>query len=109
VFASLGTEYRASPDWTFHGGAGFDQTPVPDTTREPRIPDADRVWVALGATYRLSPRCDLKVSAARLFNVGENVALSPAIPGAALRGILSGSTRSYVNVLGLEIVYRWDK
>ena len=106
LFGSLGLEYRASAGWAFRAGAAYDQSPVPDATREPRIPDADRIWLSAGVRCRLSDSMDLNVTASRLFNLKTDVALNPAIPGAALRGSLAGTTQSYVNVAGLQLTYR---
>ncbi|MBV9046244.1 MAG: outer membrane protein transport protein [Alphaproteobacteria bacterium] len=106
IFASLGVEYRASPLWTFSGGIGYDESPVPDTTREPRIPDADRLWLSGGARYRMTENIDVNLTLSRLFNRKTNVTLNPAIPGAALRGTLNGTTESYVNVAGLQLSWR---
>jgi long-chain fatty acid transport protein len=55
IFASLGLEYLLDESWKVRGGAGYDQSPIPDATRNPRIPDADRVWLAAGAAYQLTP------------------------------------------------------
>ena len=106
LFGSVGMEYRASRDWTLRAGAAYDQSPVPDATRDPRIPDADRVWLSAGVRWRLSDAMDLNVTASRLFNLKTAVALNPAIPGAALRGSLSGTTQSYVNVAGVQLSWR---
>ena len=105
-FGSVGAEYRADPRWTFRGGVAFDQSPIPDATLEPRIPDADRIWLSAGMSYRWSDSSDIKLTASRLFNLTREVALDPAQPGNALRGSLSGNTASYVNVIGLQVTFR---
>ena len=105
-FASLGVEFRADDRWTVRAGTAFDESPVPSSTREPRIPDAGRIWLSAGASYRLSDSTDFKLTLARLFNLHSRVNLSPAQPGNALRGSLSGTTDSYVNVFGLQVTYR---
>jgi long-chain fatty acid transport protein len=105
-FASAGAEYRADPLWTIRAGVGYDQSPTRDATREPRIPDADRVWISAGVRYRLNESTDLNVTASRLFNIQQSISLNPAIPGAALRGTLVGTTQSYVNVAGLQLTFR---
>ena len=108
LFGSVGLEYRASSVLAFRAGAAYDQSPAPDATREPRIPDADRVWLSAGVRYRVSDGLDLNVTASRLFNLKTAIALNPAIPGAALRGSLAGTTQSYVNVAGVELTWRPD-
>jgi long-chain fatty acid transport protein len=106
VFGSLGAEYRASPAWAFRTGVAYDESPATDATREPRIPDADRIWISIGARIRLDPSLDLDVSAAHLFNLQTPIVLDPAMPGNALRGTLAGESQSYVNVLGIELTWR---
>ena len=108
VFGSAGVEYRASRTWTWRAGVAYDQSPTADATREPRIPDADRIWISGGARIRLSDAFDLNVTASRLFNLKTKIALDPTLPGGALRGTLAGTTQSYVNCVGLEISWRAD-
>lgn len=108
-FASAGAEYRASPFWTIRAGIGYDQSPTRDATREPRIPDADRIWLSAGFRYRMSDSFDVSVAASRLFNLKQEVTLDPGIPGAALRGTLAGTTHSYVDVAGLQVSFRPDQ
>ncbi|HEX4304012.1 MAG TPA: outer membrane protein transport protein [Rhizomicrobium sp.] len=106
LFGSLGAEYRASPDFTFRAGAAYDESPTPDATREPRIPDADRIWLSAGVRYRVTDALDANLTLSRLFFLKSTLALDPTIPGAALRGTLDGTTQAYVNVVGLQMSYR---
>jgi long-chain fatty acid transport protein len=108
LFGSLGLEYRAGRNWTYKAGVAYDQSPSSDATREPRIPDADRIWISAGARVRLNSNLDFNITASRLFNLSTPIALNPAMPGAALRGTLAGTTKSYVNVAGVELTWRPD-
>jgi len=105
---SLGAEYAASDDITLRLGAALDQTPVPSATLAPRIPDADRTWVAAGVTWRASPEMDVKLSLGHLFNDTRTMNQSGTAPGNTFRGTLVGTTESDVNVLGLALAYRWQ-
>jgi len=105
---SAGAEYAASNDITLRGGVALDQTPVPGGTLAPRIPDANRTWVSLGATWAAAPDMDLKLSYGHLFNDTRTVSQSAAATGNALRGTLIGNTESNVDVLGLALAYRWQ-
>lgn len=41
-----------------------DQSPVPNADRTPRLPDAERTWLALGAQYRIGPNLTFDAGAA---------------------------------------------
>jgi long-chain fatty acid transport protein len=103
IFASLGLEYLLNDSWKLRGGVGYDESPVPDATRNARIPDADRVWLAAGTAYQLTPSSSLHLSVAELFNSDESVAQNPGQTGNALRGSLTGITQSSVTTVGLQL------
>ncbi len=46
--------YRYNDEWKLRGGLAWDQTPVKTEFRTPRIPDANRVLLGLGAQYKPS-------------------------------------------------------
>jgi long-subunit fatty acid transport protein len=50
---------------------------------------------------------DVKLALSHLFNDRRTIAQSPAQPGNVLRGSLAGTTESSVNVVGVQIAYRW--
>ena len=50
----LGVNYRVNEAWTLRLGTVYEQTPTNNTDRDPRLPDPDRRWLAIGAQYRLS-------------------------------------------------------
>lgn len=64
---SLGATWHASDKLSWRAGVAYDETPVSDRYRTPRIPDGSRTWVAVGGQYRLSPRSALDVGYAHLF------------------------------------------
>ncbi|MBQ9271690.1 MAG: transporter [Alphaproteobacteria bacterium] len=49
---ALGQEYYANENWTFRAGTAWDQAPTANNNfRTNRIPDSDRIWFSLGASY----------------------------------------------------------
>ncbi|GAB3346748.1 OmpP1/FadL family transporter [Marilutibacter aestuarii] len=54
TFWSIGGEYKLNDAWTLRAGYAQDETPTRIETRTPRLPDADRNWYSLGATWALS-------------------------------------------------------
>jgi len=53
--AALGTEYKLSPAWTLRAGYLFDQTPTNSLNRSVAVPDADRHWFGVGASWSFNP------------------------------------------------------
>ena len=64
---SLGAEYRLDPAWTLRGGVQWDQTPTVDEYRTTRTPDADRLWVAAGASWEVSDWIGIDMAYAHIF------------------------------------------
>lgn len=103
---ALGAEYAPEGNWTWRGGVALDQSPIPDSTFGPRIPDADRYWVSLGATYQMEDGWSLDASYAHVFLPDRAVALSATDSANALRGYLTGETQISANAIGLQLNYR---
>lgn len=51
-FYSVGGEYVVQPNLTLRAGVGFEKSPVVDNVRTPRLPDNDRYWFSVGASYK---------------------------------------------------------
>jgi long-chain fatty acid transport protein len=52
--AAVGAEYRVSPQLSARGGIRYDQTPTTSGFRDTTVPDANRVWLGVGASWRSS-------------------------------------------------------
>ena len=52
---ALGTAYQLNKDVKLRAGVAYDQSPVPDLYRTPRIPDNDRTWLSVGAQWMVGP------------------------------------------------------
>jgi len=53
--AAIGTEYSMSSLWTLRAGYMFDQTPTNPQNRSVAVPDSDRHWFGVGASWNYSP------------------------------------------------------
>ncbi len=54
-FFGVGANWQATEQLKLRTGIAYDQSPIPEATRGPRIPGADRTWVSAGIGYELSP------------------------------------------------------
>jgi len=97
---AVGANYKLSGPWTLRGGLAYDQSPVPNAQdRSVRLPDEDRYWLSLGATYR--------AGAASRFDVGYTfVHIKDADidndQSARARGIVRGTYEASVHILSLQ-------
>lgn len=64
---SLGATYHIDDRLRLRLGVAYDETPVSDVYRTPRIPDNSRTWLALGGQYRLSKQGSVDFGYAHLF------------------------------------------
>ena len=55
-YFSLGAEYAYNDALTLRAGAAYEKSPVPDATRTVRVPDNDRYWLSVGASYQFSEK-----------------------------------------------------
>ena len=97
---SVGVNYKYSGPWTVRAGLAFDESPVPDAaTRSVRLPDNDRYWFSLGATYQLSRsgRIDMGYT---FINVKDAEINNDQT--AAGRGIVNGTYDATVNILSVS-------
>jgi long-chain fatty acid transport protein len=108
---AVGANYHYSNAWTARAGIAYDQSPVPDADRTPRVPDQDRFWLALGAKYRFSKQASVDMGYAHLFVRDGSVNLCNAAQAAANpaacsgKNNLVGSFKNNVNIVSAQFTY----
>ena len=103
--AAVGVRYEPQSDWIFRAGVAFDESPTRDGTRDPRIPDSDRTWIAFGVHHQLTETTALQLGYARLMFPDEPIGLSAATPGNEVRGSLVGRTDADADMISLQLTY----
>ncbi|WP_280563627.1 outer membrane protein transport protein [Chromohalobacter sp. 48-RD10] len=106
---SVGANYRLNSQWMLRTGLGVDESPVPDSEhRTPRVPDADRRWATLGATWMPTSEFGVTAGYMRVFgddgDIDQNA--TPTNENAT-RGDLSGTYEVDANVFALSMDYRF--
>ncbi len=89
---SVGATYRHNDRLTIRAGVAYDESPVSDSNRTLRIPDADRIWASIGASYVISDRYTLDVGYTHIF--ADDADLLPEAAGGnsdAFAGTVEGS------------------
>jgi long-chain fatty acid transport protein len=110
---AIGAEYRHNQTWTLRTGVALDETPVPnDSLRSPRVPDEERIWLSLGATYRYSPELSFDFGYAHLFvddpkldSVSDNY--DPTTGATTGFHTLSGDYDASVDIIGVAVNWKF--
>jgi long-chain fatty acid transport protein len=100
----LGANYQLTPQWKLRGGFAFDQSPVQDAFRTPRLPDEDRTWLAAGAQWAFAPHTALDFGLAYLFvkDASSNL-VNQETATSVPRGSLVGNYETNVWILSAQI------
>ena len=101
---SLGLNYRFNEQWKLRTGVAYDQSPVSDRYRTARIPDNDRIWVALGAQWKPSAHIAVDLSYAHLF-VKDATVNDNQGTGLTANGLLRGTYDGSVDILSAQVSF----
>ncbi len=100
---SLGMNYYHNDKLTLRTGVAYDESPVPDpTVRTPRLPDNDRLWIAVGGSYRMSDKLSADVGYAHLIIDDTRVQRT-----GSTGDTLIGNYESDANILSAQINYKF--
>ena len=102
-FFAAGATYRPSKAWAIRLGTAYDQSPVPNSKRTPRIPDNDRVWLSVGGTYQPAANVAVTLGYTHIFMMDSSIKLSSNDPGNRTRGNLSGDYDSHIDLFGVQL------
>jgi long-chain fatty acid transport protein len=98
--ASFGVNYKYSGPWTLKAGVAYDQSPVPNAqSRTVRLPDNDRYWLSLGATYKMSQVSRLDFGWSYVMIKDADIANNQTAAG---RGNIVGTYQANVNILSVQ-------
>lgn len=92
----LGTRYIASDAVEIYAGYLFDESPIPDKTLDPILPDADRHSVQIGAGYRIGSVMIQGSYMALFFNDRETTTNELGV---------NGDYESFAHLIGMQLSY----
>jgi long-chain fatty acid transport protein len=116
-YFSVGGEYAYSPLLMLRAGVGYEISPIKDSTRDILLPDNNRVFLSVGATYKHSAQLSLDIGYSHLFlddapfciaNAalnGGTTHCTAGTPAAAV--LLRGSADNSVDIVGLGLKYKY--
>jgi long-chain fatty acid transport protein len=101
-FVAAGVTYRPDQDWTIRAGVAFDESPIPDRTRTPRIAGEDRTWIAVGAGYEPFENMKIEFGYTHIFVDDSTLDLTASGIGNTFRGNLAGEYEGSIDILTLQ-------
>ena len=102
-FYSIGASYQVNDQWKIRGGLAFDQTPMNDSTRTPRIPDSDRYWISGGVEYKHTEK--LTLNAGYTYIRGEPEQINLPVEASTGKPGLSANAQADIHLIGFSLNY----
>ncbi len=107
---AIGADYEIRPKWTARGGLHFDTTPTVDGFRDTTVPDSDRLWIGLGASYQQSDTVSLDFAFNHVFFRDTTIGLTRSFfDGTPLTTsvTINSDVSTVVNTLAVDLRFRF--
>jgi long-chain fatty acid transport protein len=107
-FYSLGVEYAYSPATTLRAGIAYEESPITDETRSVLLPDANRLWLSVGATHRLSDKITIDLGYTHIFS--DDAPICREAPNEPCDGgtpIIIAEGEASVDIIAASFKYKW--
>jgi long-chain fatty acid transport protein len=105
-FFSIGAEYRIDEKWTLRAGFAYEDSGIPTATRTPRLPDNDRYWLSVGASYQLYDWLRANVAYSHVFMDDDAVNLAPGTTIPPLPGLTATYEQS-IDIISASATIDW--
>lgn len=100
---AVGTNYKLNEQWLLRAGVGFDQTPVNNTDRGVRLPDGDRMGLAVGAHYQPTKALGIDMGYTHLFIKDGDINHTLHADISQVNTV--GTVKSAADLLGLQVTW----
>ncbi len=109
-FFSGGAEYIWTDRLTVRGGIGYEISPVTDQVRIPTIPDNDRFWGSIGASWLVFKGVHFDLAYSHIWVKDTPINISAASGNPSFNGTFNyiGSVNGHADVISGSLVVRFD-
>jgi long-chain fatty acid transport protein len=98
-FFGVGGEYAWNEDLTVRAGVSYEVSPVQDEYRTARLPDANRIWASIGASYDFNDRLSFDAAYTHIFVDDAPINVTTGAP-------YSGTAEGDVDILAVSLRYK---
>lgn len=111
-FVSAGLEYKYTPDTTFRMGVAWEKSPISDKERNVLLPDADRFWLSVGATHKLTEKATIDIGYSHIFADDAPICRElptggPCVTATKLDDLIDAKGTASVNIVSASFKYKW--
>jgi long-chain fatty acid transport protein len=99
VLHSIGANYNLNKKWLLRTGAAYEKDAVTDNNREPRVPNANKIWLSLGFNYKFSD--SLSIDSSYMHQIFQTAKIN--IDGNGSVGDLSAKLKTRADIFSLAI------
>ena len=106
-FYSLGFDYKYSNQLTLRAGVAYEDSPIDTEVRSTRLPDNDRIWASVGATYQWNEKLSFDIAYTHIFTKETDIRILPGqqdFEGLPFVADVDSST----DIVTVGLRYRWD-
>ena len=104
---SLGATFQATNTLLLRTGVAYDETPISDDYRTPRVPGEDRYWVSFGAGYQFTESITMDLAYAHLFVDDSKMQKYTTDPEDTARGTVVGEFDNSVDIVSVGFTYKF--
>lgn len=116
---SAGVEYQANERMTLRTGFGYEISPITDQVRTPLIPDANRFWASVGASYVIIKGLKADIAYSHVYEPNASINISAASGNPWFATTVSavnpfgvtyiGNASSHADIISLGVNWKWDE
>jgi long-chain fatty acid transport protein len=106
-FYSLGFDYKLNDQLTLRAGLAYEESPIDTEIRSTRLPDNDRIWASVGASYQWNNKLSFDLAYTHIFAKETDIRIVPGHQDFEGLPFLA-DVDSNVDIVSVGLRYRWD-
>jgi len=107
-FYSLGFDYRLNNQWTLRAGVAYEESPIDTDIRSTRLPDNDRIWASIGASYQWNDKLSFDIAYTHIFSKDTEIRIVPGHQDYIDPLAFIADVDSSTDIVSVALRYRWD-
>jgi long-chain fatty acid transport protein len=109
-FFSAGAEYIWNERLTLRGGVAYELSPISDQVRTPQVPDNDRIWASVGASWKVAKFMHFDLAYSHVWVKDTPINITAASGNPSFIGVnYIGTVNGHADVVSLALVVRFDE